>query len=108
MGALTEVLGAPRTQSVTLKNGITVTIRELPLSVTWPFMQGEPVEPEVLIRAAVIDDQGKPAIAADEEIPMAQAVELLPHIMKLSQLEVDGAPEVADLQRDFPRPASAG
>ena len=94
-----------------LENGTAVRIRELSIAELWPYINGEPVDPEVLIRLSVVDADGAPAIADDEGVPMAQALELIPHIMTLNRLETgkaDAAAEVAELERDFPRPASAG
>ncbi len=111
MTGLTAVLGAPRTKTITLKNGTQVTIRELSIAETWPYMNGGTVDPDVLIRVAVIDHKGEPLIKPQDGIPMAQALELLPHILKLSHLETndpDSAPEVADLKADFPEAAQAG
>lgn len=103
------MLGAPRTAEVLLSNGTKVTIRELSIAFTWPYINGEAVDPSTLIRASVIDpSSGEPAIAEDEGIPMAQALELLPQILKLAHLEAESVPEVAALKRDFPLPASAG
>lgn len=112
MARLTELLGKPRTLEVRLKAGTVVTIGELSLRDTWPYINGEAVDPEALIRASVIDDKGEPAIAPDEAIPMAVALELLPQILEFNNLESTGdggaSGEVADLDQDFPRAAPDG
>jgi len=110
MARLTALLGKPRTLALRLKNGATVTIGELSLRDTWPYINGEAVDPESLIRASVIDKNGEPAIAPDESIPMAVALELLPLILEFNNLEATGEAggEVAELDQDFPRAAPAG
>lgn len=110
MGRLTAILGKPRVREVCLKNGTAVTICELSLRDTWPYINGESVDPEALIRASVIDEQGEPAIAADEQIPMAQALELVAAILEFNELEPGdaGGAEVAELDQDFPRAAPDG
>lgn len=110
MGRLTDALGAPRREAVTLSNGTTVTLAELSLAVTWPFMNGVAVDPELLIRASLVDAHGDPLIAPDDAIPMIQALELIPHILKFNGMELakkETAPEVAELERDFPQAAPA-
>ena len=113
MARLTELLGKPRTLELRLKNGATVTIGELSLASTWPYINGEAVDPEALIRASVIDADGEPAIAPEDAIPMAVALELLPAILEFNNLEpTDTAKaaggEVAELDQDFPRAAPDG
>ncbi len=112
MAGLTSVLGAPRTKAITLKNGTTITIRELSITETWPYITGTKVDPDTLIRAAVIDHKGESLIKPEHGIPMEQSLELLPHILALSHLETDedndSAPAVADLREDFPEAAQAG
>lgn len=111
MGRLTDLLGKPRTQAIEMSSGATVLIGELPLSATWPIINGAAVDPDVIIRASVIDANGRPLIAADDEIPMALGLELLPAILAFNNLEAnktDGGGEVAELDRDFPRAAPAG
>ena len=105
MAGLAGVLGKPRTQAVTLENGAELTIGELSVADTWPYINGEPVDPENLIRASVIDpDTGGPALGPHDKITMAVALELLPIIMKFNEIETAGADEGAP---DFPRAASS-
>ena len=92
---------------MTLTNGTTVTIGELSLADSWPYINGQAANPEDLIRAAVIDSDGNRLIKPDESIPMIQALELLPHILKFNHLEAD-AEGVAELDEDFPRAVSDG
>ena len=106
MSRLTELLGAPRVEIVTLKNGAAVRLAELSLAVTWPYLNGEPVNPDVLVRASVVDENGEPAIASDDAIPFAAALELLPYILKMNDLESD-AGEAGAVRRDFPKAAPA-
>jgi hypothetical protein len=108
MSRLTAALGQARTTVVELAGGHQVRIRELPLAVTWPYLNGEPIDPDVLIRESVIDDAGEPTIGADEAIPFRHGVELLGQILKFNQLESEEqtAGEVAELERDFPKAAS--
>lgn len=113
MARLTDLLGKPRVLEITLSNGAGVTIRELSLADTWPYINGESVDPEALIRASVIDAQGNPAIQPDHEIPMSQALELIPQILKFNNLEQTGddddeGGEDAALDQDFPRAAPDG
>jgi len=112
MARLTALLGKPRILPYCLKSGITVTLGELSLADIWPYINGESVDPEALIRASVIDDQGEPAIAPGESIPMAVALELLPAILAFNDLEAkgdsDAGGEGAELDQDFPRAAPDG
>lgn len=112
MARLTALLGKPRTLELRLKTGAVVTIGELSLAATWPYINGEPVDPQVLIRASVIDHMGDPAIAPEEGIPMAVALELLPVILEFNNLEgkgdSDAGGEDAELDQDFPRAAPDG
>lgn len=110
MARLTALLGKPRTLEIRLKSGTMVTIGELSLADTWPYINGEAVDPESLIRASVIGDTGEQAIPPDEAIPMAVALELLPLILEFNNLEATGEAggEVAELDQDFLRAAPDG
>lgn len=107
VGRMTTALGPPKAVQVTLDNGAIVLIRELTIAEAWPYINGEVVDPTSLIRKSVVDADGQLTIGADEDIPMAQALELLPHILKLNNLEKDDGGEVADLEVDFPPAVSA-
>jgi hypothetical protein len=111
MARLTALLGKPRTREVLLKSGRAVTICELSLADTWPYINGEKIDPDALIRASLIDDQGGALIPPDEGISMAAALELLPAILEFNSLEAstdDAGAEVAELDQDFPRAAPDG
>jgi len=112
VGRITALLGAPRRRELTLSNGAKVLICELSIAATWPYINGAPVDPETIIRASLIDENGEALIPPDEGIPMAQALELLPEILAFNELEGKTAEievaEVAELDRDFPRAASDG
>ena len=102
------LLGAPRRRTVTLEGGTEVTIQELSIAAAWPYVQGGAVDPEQLIRQSVIDrETGAPAEVGF--IPLAAALELLPHIMALNNLETNEDPDDGDGGAedapDFPRAA---
>ncbi len=111
MARLTELLGKPRTLEIRLKSGAVVTIGELSLADTWPYINGAAVNPEALIRASVIDANGDKAILPDEGVAMAVALELLPLILEFNNLEPkdeSDSGEAAELDQDFPRAAPDG
>lgn len=110
MGRLTTLLGAPRRQDVTLKNGTTVTLAELSIADVWPYINGETIDPEDLIRKALIDANGDRLLGDDDAIPMAQALELLPHVLKFNGMEAEEegkATPVEELKKDFRKAAPA-
>ncbi len=98
MSGLAGVLGKPRTRDYRLKNGAEVTIRELSIADAWPYVNGQAVDPEALIRASVVD------IDAGETITLAIALELLPIILEFNNLTGDG--DTVDAP-NFPRAASS-
>lgn len=112
MSVLDAAITTPRIISVSLEaRGAVVYLRELTLAEAWPYIQGEGVDPAIILRQSLCTPDGAPALEADASLPLAVALELLPKVLKLNGLTPEDASiadDVAEAETVLSRVGSRG
>lgn len=105
---ISAAIARPRIVSLELANGSTVWLRELTLAQAWPYINGQGVNPDEIIRYSLCDQAGTPILTEEESLPLATALELLPHVLELNGLQRAGDDEPEEVEADLSPERSRG
>lgn len=70
-------------------SGTTVYLRELTLLEAWPYVQGEPLDADHVVRLSLVDDQGKQVLGEGESLALQDGLELLYVVLEINNLVAD-------------------